>query len=80
VRQATDRCAPTTFAAAYPAAVPNRSQRRAQYRSAARPITAQQRRNRFRILVVLAVFGLILLAVASFGTISVPAPTPSPLL
>jgi hypothetical protein len=60
--------------------VSNRSQRRAQYRPARRPISAQQRRNRFRILVILAVFGLIMLAVASLGTVNVPAATPSPLL
>lgn len=58
----------------------NRRQRRAQSRQVSRPTTAQQRRNRFRILVLLAVFGLIMLAVASLGTISVPPPSPSPLL
>ena len=56
----------------------NRRQRRAQYRPAVRSTTAEQRRNRFRILVLLAVFGLIMLAVASFGAVSVPPPTPSP--
>ena len=58
----------------------NRRQRRAQYRTAPRPATAQQRRNRFRILVLLAVVGLIMLAVASFGAVNVPGPTPSPIL
>jgi hypothetical protein len=58
----------------------NRRQRRAYRGPGPRPSsTAQRRRNRFRILILLAVFGLIMLAVASFGTVGLPASTPSTL-
>jgi len=57
----------------------NRRQRRAQRRAAPRRGTAAQRRTRFRYVVVFAVLGLIMLAIASLGAATVPAPSPTPI-
>jgi hypothetical protein len=54
----------------------NRSERRAQRRTAPTRTTNSRRQTRYRILVVIAVVGLILLAVASSALVT-GAPTPS---
>ena len=58
----------------------NRSERRAERRAGPRPRTQSQGRAGLRLLVLLAVIGLILLAVASQGALGTAAPTPSPIL
>lgn len=57
----------------------NRRQRRTQRRVAPRPTTAAQRRTRFRYVVIFAVLGLVMLAIASFGAAGLPPPSPSPI-
>jgi hypothetical protein len=58
----------------------NRSQRRSQGRLGPRRSSPAQRRMGLRLLILVAVVGLVLLAVASLGAVSVPAPTPIPTL
>jgi len=54
----------------------NRSERRQQRRTAPKRTTSTARQARYRILVLIAIVGLILLAVASSGLVT-GAPTPS---
>jgi len=54
----------------------NRSERRAQRRSASTRTTSTRRQARYQILVLIAIVGLVLLAVASSGLVT-GAPTPS---
>jgi hypothetical protein len=54
----------------------NRSERRAQRRTASTQTRSSRRQTRYQILVLIAVVGLILLAVASSGLVA-GAPTPS---
>ena len=54
----------------------NRRERRSQRRTAGTRHTNSRRQTRYQILVLIAVVGLILLAVASSGLVA-GAPTPS---
>jgi hypothetical protein len=54
----------------------NRSERRSQRRTASTRTTSSRRQTRYQIMVLIAIVGLILLAVASSALVT-GAPTPS---
>jgi len=54
--------------------------RRAQRTSGPRPSTGLQRGTGLKLLILIAVVGLVLVSMASFGGVSPPAPTASPFL
>lgn len=58
----------------------NRRRHRAQGLSGPRPSTGSQRGTGLKLLILIAVVGLVLVSMASFGGASPPVPTASPLL
>jgi len=56
----------------------NRSARRSQRRTGPRPSNTGSRRSGLRLLVLVAVIGLVVLAVASVGGVGAPVATPTP--